>query len=450
MIFQQYLSQRHLTAGLLGAALVLGACAEKQTFLVGERENIRSVLQDPELAAPLDQADLTNKSRAISLGAQRTNASWTHGTGTAKYRTSHPALRSAPQLAWSAKIGAGDSRKQRITADPVIANGRVFTLDAGAQVAATSTSGATLWTRDLTPASDKQGESSGGGMAIDGDTLYVSVGFGVLAALDASSGAVRWTQKLEATGTGTPTVYGDLIYITAGDATGWALRKSDGRVEWQTGSSSSKNNVLGAPAPAITSQYAIFAFGSGEVQGVFRQGGVGRWNTSVVGRRPGRAGSLILDVTSAPVVSGNTVFVGNHSGRLAALDAGSGERLWTARDGAMGPVWPAGGSIFAVTDLNELVRIDASDGSRIWGVPLPNFIKDKPRRQSAVFSHYGPIVAGGRVIIASNDGVMRSYNPVDGALVGTTEIPGGATTAPVVAGGTLYVVSAKGQLHAYR
>ena len=450
MIFQQYLSQRHLTAGLLGAALVLGACAEKQTFLVGERENIRSVLQDPELAAPLDQTDLTNKSRAISLGAQRTNTSWTHGTGTAKYRTSHPALRSAPQLAWSAKIGAGDSRKQRITADPVIANGRVFTLDAGAQVAATSTSGATLWTRDLTPASDKQGESSGGGMAIDGDTLYVSIGFGVLAALDASSGAVRWTQKLEATGTGTPTVYGDLIYLTAGDATGWALRKSDGRVEWQTGSSSSKNNVLGAPAPAITSQYAIFAFGSGEVQGVFRQGGVGRWNTSVVGRRPGRAGSLILDVTSAPVVSGNTVFVGNHSGRLAALDAGSGERLWTARDGALGPVWPAGGSIFAVTDLNELVRIDASDGSRIWGVPLPIFIKDKPRRQSAVFSHHGPVVAGGRVIVASDDGVLRSYNPEDGTLTGRTEIPGGATTAPVVAGGTLYVVSSKGQLHAFR
>jgi outer membrane protein assembly factor BamB len=287
-------------------------------------------------------------------------------------------------------------------------------------------------------------------MAVEGDTLYVSIGFGVLAALDASNGRVRWTQQLEASGSGTPTVYGDLIYLTAGDTTGWALNKSDGKVAWQIGASISLNNVLGAPAPAVTSKYAIFAFGSGDVQGVFRQGGVNRWNAAVVGRRPGRAGSFISDVTSAPVVSGDRVFVGNTSGRLAALSLSSGQRLWTARDGAMGPVWPAGGSVFAVTDLNELVRINASDGKRIWGVPLPNFVKERPKRQSAVFSHHGPIIAGGRVIVASNDGFLRSYNPVDGALTGTTEIPGGATTAPVVAGGVLYVVSAKGQLHAFR
>lgn len=443
-------SQAKLTVGLIAGLVALTACAEKEVYLQGKREDVRSVLQDPGLAAPIDQTNLVNTSRAISLGGQTSNASWTQSIGTAKYRVSHPALRGTPQLAWTASIGAGDSRKQRITADPVVAGGRVFTLDSGAQVTATSTSGATLWTRDLTPPTEKPGQSSGGGLAVEGNTLYVSGGVGILAALDATSGAVRWTQKLEATGSGTPTVYGDLIYLTAGDDTGWALRKSDGRIEWQTGASTSRNNVLGAPAPAVTEKFAIFAFGSGEVQGVFRQGGLNRWSTSVVGRRPGRAGSLVSDVTSAPVVSGNTVFVGNQSGRLAALDAASGTRLWTARDGALGSVWPAGGSVFAVTDLNELVRIDASDGSRIWGVPLPNFTKQKPKRQSVVFSHNGPIIAGGRVIIASNDGVIRSYDPINGALIGTTEIAGGATTAPVVAGGTMYIVSSKGQLHAYR
>ncbi|MBD3662458.1 PQQ-binding-like beta-propeller repeat protein [Sulfitobacter sp. TSTF-M16] len=443
-------SFRGWTAGLMTGVLVLGACAEDQTYLPGEREDIRSVLQNPDLALPLDGPTPQNQSRAIALGAATNNASWTHSIGTAQYRIAHPALGSVPQLAWSADIGAGDSRRQRITADPVVAAGRVFTLDADARVTATSTSGATLWTRDLTPASDRQGQSSGGGLAVEGDTLYVSVGYGVLAALDVASGGVRWEQKLEATGTGTPTVFGDLIYLTSGDDTGWAVRKSDGRVEWQTAATASINNVLGAPAPAITSQFAIFAFGSGEVQGVFRRGGVNRWNSAVVGRRPGRASSLISDVTSAPVVSGDRVYVGNQSGRLAALSIDSGVRLWTARDGAMGPVWPAGGSIFAMTDLNELVRLDASDGSRIWGARLPNFVKDKPKRQSEVFAHYGPVIAGGRVIIASNDGLLRSYSPVDGTLISSVEIPGGATTAPVVAGGTLYVVSAKGQLHAYR
>ena len=228
------------------------------------------------------------------------------------------------------------------------------------------------------------------------------------------------------------------------------MNKNNGRVEWQTGSNNVVGNVLGAPAPAISPEIAVMAFGSGEVQGLFRRGGLNRWDTSVLGKRPGRAFANVSDITGAPVISGNTVYVGNISGRLAAVTLAGGERLWTAREGVVGPVWPAGDSVFAITDLNELVRLDATTGGRIWGAKLPNFVKDKPKRQSEVFAHYGPILAGGRIIIASNDGVLRSYNPTNGALIGTVDIPGGATTAPVVAGGTLYVVSSKGQLHAFR
>lgn len=67
-----------------------------------------------------------------------------------------------------------------------------------------------------------------------------------------------------------------------------------------------------------------------------------------------------------------------------------------------------------------------------------------------MFAHYGPVLAGGRLLVASNDGVIRSFNPVDGTLIGTVDIPGGATTNPVIVGGVMYVVSTKGQLHAFR
>lgn len=440
-----------LGIGAMVAALVLSACSEPQVILPGERQDIRSVLQsDDGFDAPTDLAVPANTSRAISLPPASNNASWPQSVGTPSTRTGNATLSAAPRLAWSADVGSGDSRKQRITAAPVVSGGRVFTIDSGAQVVATSTSGATLWTRDLTPASDAQGDATGGGLAVDGNTLYVSLGFGTVTALDVDSGGTRWTQEIDATGSGAPTVYGDLVYFTSGDDLGWALNKSDGRIQWQTGSSTSVNNVLGAPSPAISPDIAVLAFGSGEVQGLFRQGGLDRWNASVVGKRPGRALANISDVTSGPVISGDTVYVGNQSGRLTALSLGGGDRKWTAREGAIGPVWPAGDSIFVITDLNELVRLDAATGQRIWGTPLPNFVKDRPKRQSEVFAHYGPIMAGGRVIIASNDGTLRSFDPTNGALVGSTEVPGGATTPPVVAGGTLYVVSTKGQLHAFR
>jgi outer membrane protein assembly factor BamB len=54
------------------------------------------------------------------------------------------------------------------------------------------------------------------------------------------------------------------------------------------------------------------------------------------------------------------------------------------------------------------------------------------------------------VIVASNDGKLRSFDPTNGAMVASADIPGGASSSPVVAGGVLYVVSSKGQLHAFR
>lgn len=448
---QQPSRKFRVTGGLLAGLLVLAGCSEDEVFLPGERLPVRSVLQDPQLAAP-DAGTVVpaNTSRPLSAPAPQVNAAWPQAHGTPQFRTAHPALGGALQPLWNAAIGEGDSRRQRITADPVVADGRIFTLDSAAQVVATSTTGARLWSRDLTPPSDPQGQATGGGLAVAGDTLYVSVGYGILAALDAATGAPRWTQELEASGSGTPTVVGDLVYVTAGDREGWAVERGSGRIAWRTDVAPDYANVLGAPAPAVSGDLVLFGFGSGEVVATFRRGGLPRWNSAVLGRREGRALSFITDVTSAPVIDGSRVYAGNQSGRLAALELGSGDPIWTAREGAIGPVWPTSDSVFVLSDLNELVRLDARDGSRIWGTPLPNFVERKPKKQSEVYAHHGPVLAGGRLWVASTDGLLRAFDPTDGSLLATRPVPGGATTAPVVAGGTLYLVSGKGQLHAFR
>ena len=107
-------------------------------------------------------------------------------------------------------------------------------------------------------------------------------------------------------------------------------------------------------------------------------------------------------------------------------------------------------SLSALTDSNQLVRMNASDGTPVWAVDLPRYTKDKPLGRGPVFAHYGPILAGSRIWVASNDGFLRAFSPTDGSLLASIEVPGGATTDPVVAGNTLYVVGTKGQLFAFR
>ena len=430
--------------GAVLVAMLLAACGEPDIILPGERLDIRDGMAGQDLV-------LANTPQPISLPAARANADFTHRGGSAAHRLTHPALGAPLALAFSVPMGQGNDRRNRITADPVVAGGRVFTLDSQSTAAAFSTGGAPLWTRNLTPPTDNPGDASGGGLAVDGGTLYVTTGFGRLVALDAATGALRWEQDLDA-GAGAPTVFGDLVYVVARDSRGWAIERGTGRVAWTLEGTPSTANFAGGAGPAVNGDVAIFPFPSGEVLAAFPQGGLRRWSSVIAGARPGEAGAVAADdISSDPVIDGDTVYVGNMSGRVVAMQTATGNRLWTATEGALGPVVPVGGSVFLVNDINQLVRLDAADGSVIWREQLP--VGEDRRgltRRSIRIAHFGPVLAGGRLIVASSDGLLRSFDPVSGVQREVLDLPGGAASSPAVAGGVLYVVTGSGQLMAFR
>ncbi len=422
------------------ALCLVAACSQNEVILPGKREPIRA-----------DEATLAPEAAAadrLTLPAARRNANWLQGHGTPATRTDHPAFGTAMSTLWTAAIGQGETRRLRITADPVVADGRIFTLDAEAQVTATSTGGATLWSRNLAPARDGAGQGSGGGLAVGGGRLYVTSGYGTVTALDPATGAEIWSQKLQASGTAAPSYDGEIVYLVAGDRTAWALEADTGRIRWQIDGLEDINNVHGGPAPAVTDQFVIFGYGSGEVQGAFKKGGLRMWNATLAGSRNGFAINRVDDITGDPVVVGDTVYVANHSGRLVALNAVSGTRKWTVRDAALQPAWVAGGAVFFISDRNELKRVNASNGGEVWSVELPGYTTQRPRKREAIYGNYGPVLAGGRLYVAGGDGQLRAFDPETGQLLKTAPIPGGATSNPVVANGVMYIVTKKGQLQA--
>jgi outer membrane protein assembly factor BamB len=432
----------------MAAVLALTACQKDDPILPGIRENIRDEQTNPAYIA--NEEASTAKDLPLVLPRAVVNAEWTQSIGTELTRVAHPALSKTAQLVWSAPIGAGDGNKTRITADPIVARGRVYAMDSQSKVSAFTTAGAPVWSTDLVPLNESATQASGGGLAYGDGMVFVTSGFGLLTALDAQTGAVIWQQNMRATDSGSPTYMKGLVYAVSGDEVAWAVDAKTGRVQWQLAATPDLNNVLGGPAPALSQKYAVFAYGAGEIQGALRKGGLRLWDAQVAGQRPGFASARVGDITGDPVIVGDRIFVGSHSGRTVALNLANGERLWTAKDGPLNRVWPAGNSIFMITDRNELVRINAENGRRIWGKALAFFKSEKPKRQAEIIAHHGPVIAGGQLIVASSDGFLHFYDPITGNEAGTVALPGGATTNPVVAGGTLYVVSSKGQLLAFR
>ncbi|MEM9248943.1 MAG: PQQ-binding-like beta-propeller repeat protein [Pseudomonadota bacterium] len=439
----------------LGLICVLLSGCSRDDTLEGNRFDIRTPLEaslpGEDGVFPAQEAeDTEERTVPISLPAPVNHSEWTHRNGGPAHVIRHPALGSTLTQIWSVSIGEGDSRRASITADPVVADGRIFTLDAASRVMAHSAGGAPVWSRDLVPDGERARDATGGGLAIGDGQLFVTTGFGALHALDPATGAVRWTQAFDAPVDGAPTVLGDLVYVTSRDNRAFAVRTENGRLEWQLPGAPTPSSTLGGAGPAVSDRVVVFPFGSAELVATLRRGGVRVWSATLAGQRRGRSYAGFSDITGDPVISGNVVYAGSPSGRIAALDGTSGERLWTATEGAMSPVWPVGGSLFVVTDAGQLVRLDASDGTTIWATDLPFFQNERPRRRQAVYAHYGPILAGGRLIVASDDGFLRSFDPRDGRLMSTVEIRGGATTNPVVVNNVLYIVSTGGRLHAFR
>ncbi|MGL5011309.1 MAG: PQQ-binding-like beta-propeller repeat protein, partial [Paracoccaceae bacterium] len=373
-----------------------------------------------------------------------------HRGATARHMQPHGSLSANPQLLFAANIGSGNSRRNRIAAAPVVADGRVFTIDSNAQLVATATNGGALWAADLTATFDRSAGLSGGGLAYGGGRVFATTPYGEVVAVDPASGAVIWRQRLDASVTGAPATDGTAVYVAGRDGTSWAIDATDGKVLWTATGLPAAAGVVGSAAPAVGERAVVFPFASGVVSSILKTGGTVAWTAPVAGQRLGRAFAAIGDVTGDPVIDGGVVYLGTSAGRTVALSTSGGELLWSAGEGAMGPILAVGGSLFMVNDEGELVRLDQATGETIWVQPMPYFENDNPRRRQAITAHFGPVLAGGRIVVASGDEVLRFFDPASGALLGTVDLPGGAATQPALAGGVLYVVSQSGQLLAFR
>lgn len=393
---------------------------------------------------------VANQGAAISLGAPVSNAAWLQQAYGANHVVPHLALAAAPSLRWSADIGRGNSDRSRITSTPVVASGVIFTLDAGGNVyASAADSGAPLWQASLTPLGEHSGaEGFGGGLAIEGNSLYVTTGFGELLSLDTASGAINWRYGFDAPLRGGPTVAAGRVFVMASDDTAYAIDGARGKLSWSIpGPQGSGPVTMGGASPAVSGQNVVLPFSSGRTMGVTASG-TPRWSADVNQGRLSNVRGTIGGFPGAPVIFGGRAFVANASGRSAAVQLTNGNESWSLPVGATGTAAEIGGQIFSVSDTSQLLRIDAASGRVIWAVQLPEF--EKPEKRRGFIAHYGPVVAGGQVIVAGTDGQLRFFNPVDGAASYAASIPGGAASAPIAAAGVLYVQNQKGKLLAFQ
>lgn len=434
----------------------------KKSNIKGERISVmaaeESVKTDPDLA----------KAKVVLPPPYRNDA-WPEPGGYAANAMYHLKAEGSLAAAWQADAGKGSDDDSKLTAPPIVADGRIFVLDAAAHVYAFSArDGQPIWDKDLAPKGPDDsvlgilpnphlfGENMtidpskgfGGGTAYDAGKLFVSTGFGSVFALEAGDGRQLWKNDLGVPVVNAPTANGGRVFVSSEDNHFYALAEKDGRMLWDHQGISESAGILTSTSAAVSGDYVVVPYSSGELFAIRVDDGRPAWNDMLTRSGTTTALSELDDIAGRPVVDRDMVFAISHSGIMAAINLNTGERVWSRDVGGIQTPWVAGDYLYVLTTDAQVLCLSRKDGRVKWIHRLTRWQDPEDKEDPITWS--GPVLVSDRLILASSDGYAVSLSPYTGGLLGKISIPDGTFIPPVVANGTLYFLTNSAQLVALR
>lgn len=317
-------------------------------------------------------------------------------------------------------------------ASPVYGASTVYFPSGGAFYALNSADGTMRWQY---PADGKARTFFATTPALSGGFLYVTDDNGQAYKLDAATGKPVWTAKLEGAIRSAPIVSNGVVYFGSGNSHGYALSADTGQVVWDT--------AMGGPittSPTITGGLVVFTSSDGNVYSLNARTGKKGWAV------PFAADPSLVP----PVYDGTTLYVAAGN-TLYGLDPNNGGRRSTIKlpTDVLIPPTVTANAVYVITQSNALYALTLAGRER-WRVTL-DAAETAP-----------PLLAGNLLLVATQPGVLSGYDAGSGKLIWRYVVQASATdsqpkypsttvyAAPIVAAGTLYVVSDDGSLTAFR
>jgi outer membrane protein assembly factor BamB len=384
----------------------------------------------------------------VELPTAVSNAAWPQAGGNPAHFMGHLAAGQRLGEAWSANIGAGGGYRRKIMAQPVVADGIVYVMDSDAVVSAIDVAGGRRVWRFDTRKDDDDSTNVGGGLTVDQGTLYAVNGLAELVALDAAKGTVRWRSNFGAPTRSAPTVVEGRLFVTTIEDRLLALATDDGRQLWSHQAANATTSILGRPAPAYSDGLVVAGFGSGELATLHAESGTPVWTDTLAAAISGSNIADFAAIRGLPVVGDGRVYAIGMGGLAVAVDLPSGRRLWERQASGEDSPWAAGSWLFIVTLEQKMGAVNRDDGRVAWVTELPRW--KNPEKEKDPITWYGPLLAGDRLVVAGTNHQALAVSPYTGEILGRQDLSGAASLGPVVAGGTVFVVTDDGRLLALR
>lgn len=418
-----------------------GGDKKPRSKLKGERI---PVLALNDKLAPSD----TLKDVGFQLPPAQPLTTWAQSGGTTDHAIEH--VQAAPELriAWRRRFGAKAGVTGHVTAQPIVADGRIYAMDGQAGVVAFDLAGGRqVWKVNLAPRKGRDREGYGGGIAFEGGKLFVTSGFRFVAALNAADGSTVWRKEVSTPVRGAPTVSGGRVFAVDTTDQLLSFAAADGAPGWTYQALEEPARLLRASSPAVSGETVVAPFASGELTALQAGNGTELWSFVLSLTNRNNALSEIRDIAGRPVIYRGDVLAGSHSGVFAAVDLRSGQPRWSLPIATTTSPWVAGDVVYVVDQGGQLVCISREAGQVYWVVELNKGVAAKKR---PVWS--GPVLVSDRLVTVSSAGELRALDPKDGKLVKSLnlKVRVGTAASPVPVDGQLLIATEDAELISVR
>jgi outer membrane protein assembly factor BamB len=419
---------------VLGAALV--GCSSKEP-LAGTRQEL--IVSELGAGAANDK----DSSPVVIDSSEEKSLEFVQAHFNSSHCYSPFKLSNSPSEIWRSDLDFESTEAIKMTAAPVVAEGKVFCLDAaGVAYAFDQKTGAKLWRKSLIIVG-KDGQI-GGAIAYDNGRLIVSSSFAEAFSLDAKTGNILWRIKLSAP------CKGDGITIHAGKAflmcSNSSLHRIDidtGKILWSHSGMTADSTFIGSASPAVDDGVVYFAYPSGEVFALLEETGAVVWEAMLSKFSLTNATRAFTHPRACPVAKDGVVYFVSANEQTSAFSAKDGKLLWKSDFGGVQTPIVSGNSIFVFGSKSQLVCLNKNTGKKRWLAKLA-------QEDGDVADWLGMILVKDRIATISPKGRMIFVSPHDGKIKNVLDIGDDVTVNPIVADGTMFVPTNGGKIAAFR
>jgi outer membrane protein assembly factor BamB len=335
--------------------------------------------------------------------------------------------------AWSTGVGSGLDKAGR-QLRPAYSSGSLYAADyKGLLMAIEADSGRKRW-------EIKTKLPFTGGPGISGELLLMGTQNGEVFAFDASTGTQLWSATVTSEVLAAPAEADGIVVVRCIDGRVFGLDAETGQRLWIYDHNVPLLTLRGNAPILLRAGVAFIGYDGGQVVALRTDDGTLMWEQTLVTTEGRTELERLSDIDGQLVFIASDLLVSSYKNRLASLAADSGRLLWFKDISSATGV--------AVDRVN--LALSDKDGN-LWLLDRRNGAESWKQDQMLRRGLTRPAFYGSFVVVGDAEGYLHWVNISDGQFAARVKVGGkGFSGPPLVVGNTLYVMTKKGELVAFR